>query len=202
MDAFLANPTIRETTQTHANTFINSIDVNGFIYASTIDNIVVDDILSDVVYKHEPAPKITSFKRFASLESPDIQVTSNLINDIPFSSFVTRDTQQTFNVSNLHANVFFQHLKLDGLFNFVNITDLDMDSIKLVGDQFTNAELVFENGDQFNIEADEIVVLDTVNDINVCNYDYVSVFNFGRKVWAINNLTVKSPYLSIIDYSL
>lgn len=187
LDEFLANPTLRETTLIHANSFINSLEVNGNVYVTSIDDVFVDDILSDVVYKHETSPTITSFKRFSSLQS-NIQIASGLVNDIPFSSFVTKDTEQVFNVSNLHGDVFFQHLTLDGLFNFVNVTDLDMNAIKLFGDQYTNAELEFQDGDHINIEANEFIILDTINDQNVCNF-FSSIEQFSFR-----NLKKTSKY--------
>lgn len=132
-----------------------------------MNDIFLDNVLSDIVYKHEPSPKINSLKRFASLQAPNIQLTSNVVNGIPFSSFVTIDTEQTFHVNKLNANVQFDRLNLQGLINFVNITDLDMNAIKLFGEQFTNAELIFEDGDYLNIDAGRLEVLDTINDISV-----------------------------------
>lgn len=169
MDEFLSNPTLRDTTKIKSSMFFNTLEVDGPIYVTgTIDDIALDDVLSDIVYKHEPTPVITSFKQFASVQAPNIQLTSGLINDIPFSSFVTKDTEQTFNVSTLPANVTFERLNLDGLFDSINITELDMNSIKLFGDQYTNAELVFQDGDYLNIDAGQIDVLETINDIDVC----------------------------------
>lgn len=127
----------------------------------------MDEVFSDIVYKHEEAPKINSFKRIASIQAPNLQITSNLVGDIPFSSFVTRDTEQTFDVKTLPVNVHFDRVNVDGLFEWINITDLDDRAIKLFGDQYTNAELVFGDGDFLHIDADQLVILDMVNDINV-----------------------------------
>lgn len=168
LDEFLSNPTLRETNQIRANCFINSLEIDGPLYVTkTMNDIFLDNVLSDIVYKHEPSPKINSLKRFASLQAPNIQLTSNVVNGIPFSSFVTIDTEQTFHVNKLNANVQFDRLNLQGLINFVNITDLDMNAIKLFGEQFTNAELIFEDGDYLNIDAGRLEVLDTINDISV-----------------------------------
>lgn len=175
LDEFISNPKIWETTEIPVRCSFNQLDIEGPLYVSNLfDDVDVDEVLSDVVYKHEPSPKINSMKRFTSIQAPDIQITSNLVNDIPFSSFVTKDTEQTFNVKTLPANVFFEHLNVDGLFQWVNVTDLDYRAIKLFGDQYTNAELEFEDGDFLNIDADQLVILDQVNGINVCdNFAYL-----------------------------
>lgn len=169
LDDFLSNPTLRDTNQIRANCFINSLEIEGPLYVrNTINNIHLDDVLNDIVYKHEPSPpQINSFKRFASVQAPNIQLTSNIVNGINFSSLVTKDTEQTFHVNKLDANVRFDRLKIGGLINFINITEVDMNSIKLFGEQYTNAELIFEDGDYLNIEAAQLEVLDTINDISV-----------------------------------
>lgn len=171
LDEFLANPTLLETNQIRSTVFIDTLEIEGPLYVrNTMNNVFLDDILSDVVYKHEPSPQINSFKRFESARAFDIQLTTDLINGIPFSSFLTADTVQTFNVSKLHGNVYFQRLKLDGLFNFINVTDLDLNSVKLYGEQFTDAELIFEDGNYLSIDAAQLDVLGTINDIDVSDF--------------------------------
>lgn len=140
-----------------------------------MNDIFLDDVLSDIVYKHEPAPQINSFKRFASVQAPNIELTSGLVNGIPFSAFVTKDTVQTFNVNKLDANVQFERLNVGGLIDFINITEVDMNSIKLFGEQFTNAELIFEDGDHLNIDAGQLEVLDTINNISVSDCDQLNL---------------------------
>lgn len=171
LDEFLSNPTLRETNQIRANCYINSLEINGPVFVTgTINDIFLDDVLSDIVYKHEPSPQINSFKTFASLQAPNIELTSNVVNGIPFSSFVTKDTEQTFHVNKLNANVQFDRVNLGGLINFINITELDMNSIKLFGEQYTNAELIFKDGDYLNIDAEQIEVLDKINNISVSSH--------------------------------
>lgn len=177
LDEFLSNPTLRETSQIRANCYINSLEIDGPLYVTnTMNNIILDDVLSDVVYKHEPSPKINSLKRFASVQAPNIELTSNVINGISFSSFVTKDTEQTFHVNKLNANVQFNRLNLGGLFNFVNITDLDINAIKLFGEQYTNAELIFKDGDYLNIDAGQLKVLDTINNISVSYFSRIVLY--------------------------
>lgn len=145
------------------------MNIDGPLYVTNLfDNVFLDDALSEVVYKHEPSAKINSIKKFASIQAPNIQITSNLLNNIPFSSFLTKDTEQTFHVTHFPANAFFQRLIVDGLYEGINVTDLDNRAIKLFGDQYTNADLEFADGDFLNIDAEELVILDNVNGIDVC----------------------------------
>lgn len=168
LDEFLANPTLRDTRQIRATVYVDTLEIEGPLYVRGLfDGVNLDDVLSDVVYKHEPTPQITSFKRFKSLQAPNVAITMNVINGIPFASFLTADTEQTFHVSKLYGNVTFERLKLDGLFNFINVTELDMNAIKLFGEQFTDADLVFEDGDYVNIDASQIQALDSINNVNV-----------------------------------
>lgn len=174
LDDFLSNPTLLETNKIHANCFINWLEVDGPVsITGTINNFYLDDILSDIVYKHESSPQINSVKKFASVRAPNIILTSDMVNGVKFSSFVTKDTEQTLNMTTLNANVRFEHLNIGGLINGINITEVDMNSIKLFGDQYTNAELIFEDGDYLNIEAGQLEVLDTVNNISV-SADYLN----------------------------
>lgn len=168
LDEFLENPTLKETNQIRSTVYIDTLEIDGPLYVrGTLNDVFLDDVLSDVVYKHETAPQINSFKRFESIEAPNIKLTTDLVNGRPFSSILTSDTPQTFNVSKLRASVYFQKLQLDGLFNFINVTQLDLNSIKLLGDQYTEAEFVFSEDDVLNIDANRLEVLETLNDIDV-----------------------------------
>lgn len=189
LDEFLSNPTLRDTNQIHANCIFNTLEIEGSLYVqNTIDDIYLDDLLDNVVYKHEPSPKINSFKRFQSIEAPNIQLTTKLINDIPLSSFLTTDTEQTFNVNKIHANVYFQRLHLDGLFDFINVTELDMNAIKLFGDQYTDAELIFQDGDFVHIDTARLDVLETINNIDVSIWQFVFFNLLNDSIWNFNHL--------------
>ncbi|XP_055310866.1 uncharacterized protein LOC129573788 isoform X2 [Sitodiplosis mosellana] len=192
LDEFLSNPTLNETRQIRSTVYFDTLEIEGPLYVqNTMDSVFVDDVLADVVYKHETAPQINSFKRFDTVQAPNIQLTANLINDIPFSSFVTNDTEQTFDVSELHGNFYFQKLKLDGLFNFINVTELDLNSLKLFGEQYTDAEFEFADGDYVKIDANQLEVLETVNGIDV--HDFISIdedFELTGNVHDVSSLKV------------
>lgn len=171
LNDFLANPTLLQTSVVTSSCLINSMEVDGSIFIqNTLNNLMLDDILSDVIYKHEPAPKCNSFKIFRSLIAPNIKLTSNRVNGIRFDDFVTNDTDQTFNVNKIHGDVFFNQLKLDGLFNFINITELDENSIKLSGEQYTEAELIFKKGNALDIDVNQLEIIETINNMNVTDF--------------------------------
>lgn len=131
LDDFLANPTLQQINHIDSNCLVNSIEVDGSIYIQhTLNDIDLDALLSDVVFKHEPNRKCKSFKTFQSISAPNIVLSSNLVNGISLDSFVTRDTDQSFNVDNIHGDIFFSHLNLDGLINGINVTDLDLNAVK------------------------------------------------------------------------
>lgn len=168
LDEFLSNPTLAETRQIRSNVYFETVEIEGPLYVqNTMDSVFLDDALADVVYKHEKDPEIKSIKRFDTVEAPNIQLTADLINDIPFSSFVTNDTEQTFDINELHGNFYFQKLQLDGLFNFINVTEVDLNSLKLLGEQYTDAQFVFSDGDYVNIDANQVEVLETMNGVDV-----------------------------------
>lgn len=155
-----------------SNCFFDSITVEGNVYVQgTLNDIYLDSLLSDVMYKHEPTPKCKSFKKFRSIAAPEIKLSSKLINGIELDSFVTKDTEQTFHASKIHGDVFFNRLKLNGLFDSINITDLDTNSIKLFGEQFTDAEFIFENdGVPLSIDATQLEITETINNISVSDF--------------------------------
>lgn len=171
LNEFLANPTLRETLNVHSNCIFKSISVEGPVFIkNTLNDQNLDDVLGDVLYKHESKPKCTSFKTFESIEAPNIIIKSTLLNDIPFDSFVTKNTKQTFSASRLIGDVFIDSLQIGGLVDFINVTELDMNAIKLVGEQFTNAELILEGNETVQLNASRIVVHETINGIDVNDF--------------------------------
>lgn len=157
---------------------MKSIEVQGSVYiqGNVIDQrqpieFQVDDVLSDVVYKHEPETTCTSFKTFQSISAPNIELTSNLVDGIQLKDFVTSDTDQTFNVSELHGIFHFVRLSVDGLFNNINVTELDENSVKLLGEQYTGIELVFDESlGSFAIDANALQITTAINEVPVAEF--------------------------------
>lgn len=113
--------------------YVQSIEVEGSVFIQkSLNGVDLDQLLNDVVYKHEPNRKVTSFKTFNDISAPNVILSSKLINGIPLDAFVTSNTEQTFNVKSLHGDFFFHNLLLDGLFNGVNVTELDMNSVNIL----------------------------------------------------------------------
>lgn len=174
MNEFLSNPTLKDTRDIHSNCLFKSIHVDGPVFIrNTLNDVNLDQLLGDVVYKHETKPICSSLKTFQSISAPNIKIRTNLLNDIPLDSYVTNNTEQTFAVNQLDADVLINRLEIDGLVNFINITELDMNSIKLSGDQFTNAELTFVGNEEFQLNASQIIVQETINGIDV--NDFISI---------------------------
>lgn len=168
----MANPTLLDTNFVTANCIAKSIEVQGSVFIqNTLNDQHVDNVLSDVIYKHEPEPKCSSFKTFSSMSATNIELTSNLVNGIQLDDFVTTDSDQTFNVDKMHGNVFFSRLNLGGLFNYINATELDENTIKLFGEQYTEAELIFEGPyDGFAVDANALDILTTINKLSVDDF--------------------------------
>lgn len=142
-----------------------NLQVEGsIIITNDCNGVNLDNILSDVVYKSEPKPVITSLKTFESVEST-VELTSNLINGIPVDHYMTIDTTQEIHFDQFIGNVIINNLYTDGLFDFINITELDLNSIKLTGEQFTEAELIF-TGDEINIDVDTVEIQSLFNGLS------------------------------------
>lgn len=154
-----------ETNDIAATCFFDTIRVNGSIYIQgTLNDRYVDELLSDVVYKHEPAPIVRSFKRFKSLRA-DLFLNSQLINRIPLSDYMTTDTDQIIDIKNVYSNIYFDKLQLNGAFDSINITELDENAIKLSGEQYTEVKFVFE--DDIDVNVNELEIRKTINKVDV-----------------------------------
>lgn len=95
-----------------------------------------------------------------------LKVKSNLINDIPLDAFVTKDTEQIFRHPLLLGSATFENLYLQGLYDGINISKLDQETVKLSGDQFLSSNLIFEDGVSMNV----LNITEKLNDINIEDY--------------------------------
>lgn len=168
LNDFLPNPSILQSKVINSTCQFKNLDVRGSIFIrGRINKIKLDDLLSDVVYTNDPNPVISSRKIFENVYfNGEVSVTSNLINGIDMDSFLTKSSEQVLDISEISGNVTFAYLEIDGVFNGVNITELDLNSIKVVGDQFTEAELIFNNQEEdglVDIRANEIRISEKYN---------------------------------------
>ncbi|EDS33193.1 conserved hypothetical protein [Culex quinquefasciatus] len=148
IDEFLDNPTLLQTTLVKAACQFKRLHVDGpvIVKGSLNGGDELDAVLADVVYDTEHNVEIAATKRIQSAEFlGKVTLESRMINEFRLDEFVTRSTEQEFDVSEIVGDVFFQDLTVGGLFDGINVTQLDLNSIKLFGDQYTEASLVFKN---------------------------------------------------------
>lgn len=170
LDDFLANPNLMETKLIATDCFFSNLHVEGPLHVrSKIHGINIDEVLEDVIYSNNPKTLCSSFKTFTTLETNEILLTSNLLNDNDVQNYLTSDTDQVLNINEISGTIYFQNLQIDGHFDFVNVTELDANSIKLNGDQYTEAHLIFENDNDksIGVQAEKLEVLKTINGIQI-----------------------------------
>lgn len=164
MDHILSNPSIRQTNYIQSDCQFQQLIVNGPVFIeNTLNDIPLNVALQDVVYSNDGRRRIEATKTIRELHVAELQLSSRKINEIPVDAFMTLNTEQLLQLNTLNGNVFFRELHIDGLFDFVNVTELDENSIKLSGDQYTEAELLFEN----EISVENLDVRATINDISL-----------------------------------
>uniref|UniRef100_A0A182P5R9 Uncharacterized protein n=1 Tax=Anopheles epiroticus TaxID=199890 RepID=A0A182P5R9_9DIPT len=144
MDKFLDNPSLLQTKLLEAACEFGEVVVNGPIYVEQLDGYDLDQFLQSVVYVDEPYVEINASKHYRSLQFYEpIRVESNMLGEIHLDELLTKSTDQTVNVSLVLGNVFFNRVQVDELFGGINVTEWDTNSIKIFGDQHTQATLEF-----------------------------------------------------------
>uniref|UniRef100_A0A182QZX3 VWFD domain-containing protein n=1 Tax=Anopheles farauti TaxID=69004 RepID=A0A182QZX3_9DIPT len=164
MDKFLDNPSLLQTKLLEAACEFGELVVNGPIYVDRLDGYDLQHFLESVVYVDEPYVEINASKHYRNLRfQQPIRVDSNMIGDIHLDELLTKSTDQTVNISMVMGNVFFNRVQVDGLFGGVNVTEWDTNSIKLFGDQHTEATLEF--CPQYSLlYAKHLEIIGTLND--------------------------------------
>lgn len=147
-----------------AETIFQNLVVEGPVYIyDDCNGINLDTLLSNVVYKSDAKIILSSFKSFDFVDMANIVLTSNLLNDIKINRYLTTDTDQETQIDKIFGNIFVKNLFIDGLFDFINITELDINAIKLFGEQYTGAELIFNNIIDGGLNINNIEILKTCN---------------------------------------
>ncbi|XP_059619593.1 uncharacterized protein LOC132263698 isoform X2 [Phlebotomus argentipes] len=172
LDKFLKNPTLLETKTVHTACLFRDLRVEGnIIVNNSLNGMDLDSILKNAVYTTDKTINVVAFKSFENVTfSSGITLTSGLLNSVPLKEYVTRDTEQELHIKEINGDIYFHALTLDGLFNDVNVTELDYNSVKLSGQQHTEAEIIFENddlGDFVDVIAGKMEVSDTINGFKV-----------------------------------
>nr|XP_019548163.2 LOW QUALITY PROTEIN: uncharacterized protein LOC109418432 [Aedes albopictus] len=168
LDEFLDNPSLLQTPLVKAACHFKQLFVDGpVVVEGKLNGMDVDAVLSDVVYDSEHTVTIEAAKRIASVEFGDkVTIGSGMVNEFKLDQFVTRSTEQELSVREINGNVFIHDLKLDGLFDGLNATALDVSSVKLFGDQYTETSLIFKNRENAlypDVEANELKIMKTLN---------------------------------------
>uniref|UniRef100_A0A336KZZ1 CSON002090 protein n=1 Tax=Culicoides sonorensis TaxID=179676 RepID=A0A336KZZ1_CULSO len=143
LDEFQENLTLLESRVVDASTIFHNLIVEGPIkIRDTLNNIAIDETLGNVIYTDGNKIEINAYKSFdhANFEE-GIDIKSGLLNGLPIKDIVTKSTEQTLHFTELDGDVYFERLELDGLFDFINITELDMNSVKLFGDQYSEVSM-------------------------------------------------------------
>lgn len=191
MDKFLANPTLKEDRYVKAACSFRYLRVEGkVILKGLINNIDLKSSLADLVYITEKPIRVNGFKEFNSANIP--YVVTELLNGHDLDSFVTLDTEQTLLASQLIANsTLFDYVRLNGLFDFVNLTEFYENSVKTSGDQVTEAHLIFQIPDDqptinsYDLLAKNIYIRDTLNTFKPDLFlDDSNIFAFAGKLEA------------------
>lgn len=95
----------------------------------------------------------------------NIDIKSKTINDIPLEDFIVKDTDDDMFIKNLKGNVTFENLHIKGLYDSVNVTKLDTDSVKTFGEQYLPSPLKFDELEIHNLRINK-----TLNGVSVEDY--------------------------------
>lgn len=147
MDKFLANPTLKEERLVGAACAFRSLRVEGnIILKGLFNNMNLNLSLSDFVYTTEQPMKVNGFNKFKQLQANNIQ--TDFLNGKQLHTFVTLNTEQNLTLSQLVGRNFrFDYMRLGGLFDSINISELYDKVVLTSGDQVTDAHLVFQISD-------------------------------------------------------
>lgn len=89
----------------------------------------------------------------------NLNITSNMINSISLNSIVTKNTKQDLHLDSFEKNVDFEQLRVEGLFDGQNVTEMNETMVKTNENRTVAAELIFHD----NVTAEEVVALETAN---------------------------------------
>lgn len=178
LDDFLENPNILQTNKIEATCLFQNLIVEGPIYVNNqVNGTTIDELLADVVYRNQQNVEITSIKYLDTVEFKNgVTISSELINDINVSDFVTKSTEQTLDMKNYYGNLYFDNLEIEDTFDGVNISNLEYNSVKLSGNQYTGCELIIDNSDAdiVDIDINHLEIRNTLNSVPVSEYIDIS----------------------------
>lgn len=175
LNDFLPNPTLEETKEVSAACTFRELIVQGTItIEGSLNGQNLESLLADVVYETSDGSDvvITAPKTFTDLEvNGDIEIASNFIDNINLDDIMMADRDQVVNFNILSGNVFFSNLKLSGLFDGINATELERNSFRTFGDQFIETPIII--GEGHRIEARSADIKDSLNRIPTSDFMFI-----------------------------
>lgn len=98
----------------------------------------------------------------------NLDIKTNAVNNISLDSFVLKNTDEILHMNNLNGNVTFKNLYLMGLYDGVNVTKLDEDTVKTFGEQYLSSDLLFSD-----LQITQLFINETLNNVAVDNYLFI-----------------------------
>ncbi|XP_066140881.1 uncharacterized protein fs(1)N [Euwallacea fornicatus] len=148
-EKFLPNIGLKDSarmTQIDANAEFLQLEVTGeVVIKNTVNAIDFGEYLENVVLKDETPITISGQKHLSQgITVHNMNIRSQMINNISLNSFITKNTPQNLNLSSIPANITFGSLTVNGLYDGQNITQLLGSFVNFSGDQPITSELIFE----------------------------------------------------------
>lgn len=186
MDQFLSNPTLQQERLVKASCDFRNLRVDGkIIVRANVNGMDINAELEKYLYITEQPMQVNGFKEFKSLQVNDLH--TNLVNGRDVSTFATLDTEQTFNISQMIGKSFyFDSMQLNGLFDFINITELLDKSIRTTGDQVTEAHVIFASTEgsnlftpQVSMTAKNLIIQNALNTFPAADFiDHTNILDY------------------------
>lgn len=139
-----------------------------------------------------------------------MNIVSNTIDEINIDYLVNKDKEQDMLLHTLNGEIAFENLFLEGLYDGVNVTKLDQESVKLTGEQYIEATLNFlrETPETLDIIATDFTITETLNSLPETDYYFRS--DQFRELHSISvmesaycdNLTVESIFGPISNFDI
>lgn len=172
LDEFLSNPTLEQTNEVAASCSFRDLIVNGPIFIEeSLNGENLELILSDVVYENSEGEDlfISAVKTFKNLEvQGNVEIKSGYLNDINLDNVMLTNVEQTIDLKGpMNGDIIFENLKVSGVYDGINATELEQNAIRTFGDQFTESELVFVDKSHFHATGSFVRIENTLNGIPV-----------------------------------
>lgn len=175
LEDFLPNPTLEEVKEVSAACNFRELIVEGnVVIEESLNGQKLEAVLSDVVYETLDGSEvvIAAPKTFTDLEVVgDVEVSTNFISSLNLDRVMMTDREQTVMFQKLQGFVFFSNLKISGLFDNINATELEHRSIRTFGDQFIETPIIIR--EKHRVLAKSASIKESLNRVPVGDYLYI-----------------------------